>query len=70
MAALSRFDPATERFTNYRPDPNDPTSLGSGSVRIIYQDRAGVLWLGTFEGVLSRFDVQDGNLREPHTKLA
>src|SRR5215468_1786362 len=52
---ISRFDPATERFINYKPDPNNPDSLANW-VWIIYQDRSGVLWLGTFGGALIRFD--------------
>jgi signal transduction histidine kinase len=53
---LSRFDHATEKFTNYRPNPNDPTSLGHIAVRAICQDHTGIFWLGTWGGVLSRFD--------------
>jgi len=52
---ISRYDPATDRFTNYRPVPNNPASLLNW-VWIIYQDRSGTLWLGTFGGALIRFD--------------
>jgi ligand-binding sensor domain-containing protein len=52
---ISRFDPATERFINYKPDPDNPDSLANW-VWIIYQDRSGALWLGTFGGALIRFD--------------
>ena len=69
---LSRFDPATERFENYQPDPSNPTSERN-SVRIIYQDRSGTLWVGTWGGVLSRFDDQTKTFvsytpdsRDPH----
>jgi ligand-binding sensor domain-containing protein/signal transduction histidine kinase len=52
---ISRFDPATDRFISYRPVPNNPVSLGNW-VWVIYQDRSGTLWLGTFGGTLARFD--------------
>ncbi|MBV8552792.1 MAG: hypothetical protein JOY54_15970 [Acidobacteriaceae bacterium] len=52
---ISRYDPATDRFTNYRPVPNNPASLVNW-VWVIYQDRSGTLWLGTFGGALIRFD--------------
>jgi len=52
---LSRFDPATDGFANYRPVPSNPASLAN-TIWTIYQDRSGTLWLGTWGGVLSRFD--------------
>ena len=52
---VSRFDPATDGFANYRPVPDDPASFAN-TVWIIYQDRSGTLWFGTWGGVLSRFD--------------
>jgi ligand-binding sensor domain-containing protein/signal transduction histidine kinase len=52
---LSRFDPATDGFLNYRPDSNDPDSLVNW-IWVIYQERSGTLWLGTFGGALVRFD--------------
>jgi ligand-binding sensor domain-containing protein/signal transduction histidine kinase len=54
---LSRFDPAKDRFTNYRPVPAHPASL-SNTVWVIDQDRFGTLWLGTWGGTLARFDDQ------------
>ncbi len=55
QGGLGRFDPATDRFTNFRPVPNNPASLAN-SVWVIYQDRSGTLWLGTWGGELIRFD--------------
>ena len=54
---VSRFDPATSGFINYRPVPNNPTSFAN-TVWIIYQDRSGTLWSGTWGGSLARFDDQ------------
>jgi len=55
FGGVSRFDPVTDRFTNYRPGPNGSTSLAD-TVSAMYRDRSGTLWLGTWGGVLSRFD--------------
>ena len=54
---ISRFDPSTDAFVNYRPVPDNPASLAN-TVWIIYQDRSGALWAGTWGGVLIRFDEQ------------
>ena len=55
LYGLSRLDPITEQFTNYRLDPSNPTWNGS-SVYSIYQDRSGTVWLGTAGGALVRID--------------
>jgi signal transduction histidine kinase/ligand-binding sensor domain-containing protein len=55
FGGVSTFDAATQRFTNYRPDPSGVASLAY-SVSAMQEDRGGTLWLGTLGGVLSRFD--------------
>ena len=55
FGGVSRFDPATDRFTNYRPGPDESASLAY-SVSAIHRDRSGTLWFGTWGGILSRFD--------------
>ena len=57
FGGVSRFDPATDRFTNYRPGPDESASLAY-SVSAIHRDRSGTLWVGTWGGILSRFDEQ------------
>jgi ligand-binding sensor domain-containing protein/signal transduction histidine kinase len=52
---ISRFDPATDGFVNYRPVPDNPASLAN-TVWVIYQDRSGALWAGTWGGLLIQFD--------------
>ncbi len=39
------------RFTRYRHDPRSPGSLSDDNVRSILEDRAGNLWVGTFDGL-------------------
>ena len=55
---LDRFDPATETFTHFRADPDNPDSL-SGSLEHMTQDRDGMLWLATRNG-LDRLDPASG----------
>ncbi len=47
---LNRFDSTTGEFKVYRNHPKAPERL-----TVLFEDRAGVLWLGTKDG-LSRFD--------------
>ena len=56
------MDPETDKFTNYRNSPADPSGLGDTSVTAIYQDRSGTLWFGTWMGTLSRFDDKANTL--------
>jgi ligand-binding sensor domain-containing protein len=65
---LNKFDHATEIFTRYLHDPNDPQSLSEGVVRAIHESRhggsAGTLWIGTWwsggQDRLSKFDWHTG----------
>jgi len=61
--ALLKLDPATGKLEEMRHDPADPTSLGPGYVRHVFQDRAGRIWVGTGEGGLQRLDP-DGTVAE------
>lgn len=63
-AGLDRLDfgasetPLRPRFAHYVHDPSDPDSLGPGTVKVIFEDRSGILWVGTEEpGTLSRLDL-------------
>ena len=53
---MNRFSPASLRFGGWRRNPADTRSLSDENVRAIYRDRAGVLWLGTYDGGLNRYD--------------
>ena len=55
FGGVSHFDPATERFANYRLGPSASEDLPF-SVSAIHRDRSGTLWFGTWGGILSRFD--------------
>jgi PAS domain S-box-containing protein len=54
-AGASRLSPAPRRFTVLRPRPTDDRGLSGEAVQAVHVDRAGVLWVGTKEG-LDRVD--------------
>lgn len=56
--ALDRYDPITETFVHYRLAPSGFAGT-AGTVRHISQDRAGILWLSTGDG-LYRVDPTTG----------
>ena len=59
---LSRFDPKTARFTNYRHNAEDPHSASLNTVTAIHEDKQGLLWVGSSFG-LSHFDRRLGTFR-------
>ncbi|HKN25176.1 MAG TPA: two-component regulator propeller domain-containing protein [Candidatus Acidoferrum sp.] len=50
---LNRFD--GYRFQSYRPQANNPNSLGGVMIYSLFQDRSGALWIAVDQG-LDRFD--------------
>ncbi|MCB0283652.1 MAG: hypothetical protein KDF60_13790, partial [Calditrichaeota bacterium] len=52
LTGISRYDGYT--FKNYKPIPNDSTSLPGGFVTSVYEDDNGQLWFGSHG--LTRFD--------------
>ena len=50
---LNRYD--GYNFTVYRYDPEDPQSLRNDHISAIYEDRSGVLWVGTQVGWLEKY---------------
>jgi len=53
---LSRLDPRTETFANFRFDPHDPHSLSSDAVRDFFIDHDGQIWVATTGSGLSVLD--------------
>lgn len=53
---LHRYDPAQNRFRAYRNDENNPRSLVSNSVKSLFEDRAGVVWVVTDDAGVCRFN--------------
>lgn len=52
---LNRADPGTEGFRQYRSSVTDLRTISSDQVYRVYEDRHGVLWVGTDAG-LDRYD--------------
>jgi len=61
---LDRLDEVTGRFIHHRHDPEDPTSISSDFIRLVYEDRGGVLWVGTQGGGLNRLDPETGEFTQ------
>ena len=59
---LDKFDPATNTFTHYRHNKNDPASLSSDSVSIVRVDHLGNVWVGSFGG-LDLLDQKTGKFK-------
>ncbi|HNX55403.1 MAG TPA: two-component regulator propeller domain-containing protein [Prolixibacteraceae bacterium] len=49
-----RFD--GYKFTAFKNDPDDSTSIKGNLVRVIYEDKKGQLWFGTENGGLNKFN--------------
>jgi len=56
LSGAEGLDRRQNSFIHFRHDPNDPHSLSGDSVRSIYEDRSGVLWIGTLGGGLSKYN--------------
>ncbi len=53
---LQRYD--GYHLKTYQPRPNDPRSLSGSLLRVLYEDRSQVLWVGSWNNGLSRYDRQ------------
>ncbi|MBN1876580.1 MAG: response regulator [Anaerolineae bacterium] len=62
---LDRFDTRAEIFTHYVHDPQDPTSLTTGLIGLIYDNGQGTLWIGGWidDNGLTLFDKTTGTFR-------
>ena len=58
---LYRLDPASGRFTAFRHDPQDPSSLGGNDVLDVWMDPTGILFVGLLGGGLDLLDTRQEN---------
>jgi len=42
----------------YNHIPNNPNSLSGNTIRALYEDKSGILWIGTYGAGLTKFDPQ------------
>jgi signal transduction histidine kinase/ligand-binding sensor domain-containing protein len=59
---LNQFDRVADRFTVYRHDPKDPTTVGSNSILAIFEDSDGDIWLGGWDAGLGLVDQKTGKI--------
>ncbi len=53
---INLWDKKNDTFTQYRHNPNQPSSIGSDVILHIMQDHTGTIWVGTWGGGLNRFN--------------
>ena len=56
---MNAFNRKTRQFTHFQHDPADPQSLSHNQVTCIVEDREGMLWVGTSQG-LNQFNRETG----------
>lgn len=54
---LFNFNPATNKKIVFRSNPRSPTTLLDNRITALYEDKAGILWVGTTSG-LHKFNKQ------------
>ncbi|GAB3998075.1 hypothetical protein GCM10028807_44810 [Spirosoma daeguense] len=54
---LCKFDPRTEKFTHYGPNPK---TLSQGTIFTMGEDREGYIWVSNWRDELRRFDKKNG----------
>ncbi len=59
LVTNTRDFPAGLKFYRYKNDPDNPFSLSDDRIYTIYEDRDGIMWIGTFGGGLNKFDKKN-----------
>lgn len=63
LEPTGRSSPCCYRITGYRHDDADPWSLSHDNVYSVYEDPAGRIWVGTFNGGLNYITDEAGTVR-------
>ncbi|MCJ8269246.1 MAG: hypothetical protein MJK04_07560, partial [Psychrosphaera sp.] len=61
---LDRYDPATNRVTNFQHDETDSTSISGNGITDIFVDQSGEMWVAAYGGGLNRFHRSNGTLNK------
>ncbi len=56
------FDTAAHRFYNFRYKALNPASISSNTVNCLYNDKAGIMWVGTNKGIC-KYDPQANQIK-------
>ena len=56
---ISKYNPSTDKFTNYVHNSKDKTSISSDIIRRTFRDSKGRLWIGTSRGLNLYDDEKD-----------
>jgi signal transduction histidine kinase/ligand-binding sensor domain-containing protein len=67
-AGLDRYDPASDSFSHQRADRSNPRALPNDAIGGMFEDRAGVFWVGTHQG-LCKYDRFSANFVTGHAAL-
>jgi ligand-binding sensor domain-containing protein/signal transduction histidine kinase/DNA-binding NarL/FixJ family response regulator len=59
---LHFFNKKSNKFTQYKHDPNNPNSLSNNSVWTVFADKNDLIWVGTENG-LNSYDKKTGKFR-------
>ncbi|KAA9346704.1 sensor histidine kinase [Larkinella humicola] len=60
---LYRYDATKNRFLGYKNDENNPRSLVSNSLKTLFEDRAGIIWVGSDDAGVSWFNPKVDKFR-------
>lgn len=58
VAGLNLFDRQQNIFIHFKHDPNNPNSITHNDIRTIFEDRSGMLWIGTRGGGVNKLDLK------------
>jgi signal transduction histidine kinase/ligand-binding sensor domain-containing protein len=53
---LQSFDINSNNFRTFRSNPLNPYSISSNLIRCIYEDNAGILWIGSYRDGINKFN--------------
>lgn len=67
---LNYYNRASGKFTSYKHDVDNPTSLSSNLVKTISIARNGEVWIGTYEGGLDVYQPKTNNFRRYKSNYA
>ena len=59
---IYKFDIKKEKFTHYKHESYDPTSLSTNKTVSIYEDNSGLLWVGTADKGLNKYNKVQENI--------